>query len=260
VQQIELWRRLFLRKAGIFGLAIIFLSKPMASQQSFIGIFTGYIVANDDASIAIELNAGFLYGEWRVSFTIDGEGPFQMTKTVWVESDGRLMFTNDSFHMVLEPLPGSGRDSPFFKVTLLSAKNGRIGSGTLHYEANVNGLTIKHIWQGSWSGTWLNNMGQKTAIRIVLRPANVPTMNPPDLDLPFTQGKTGFIQVGTVKFPFSSVVLDHFRREIRMTYQEGDITLNLDGRLKNHNLKGTMTSSLRGNLGTFDVDQDSRPD
>jgi hypothetical protein len=226
---------------------------PQEGSYDLLGRYWGYITkTGSHNSIAIEISTGHFGATiWFGSYTVDGEGPYPF-KTVSFEFHTGKMFLSDDKVMITLVTRHDGYRS--WDATVESQKAGFIGKGELQREPDSDMIQIKnHIWVGSWSGTWQHKDGEKTPIRIVVRSANTPTPNPSQLDLPFTLGKTGFIEVGGLKIPFTSIVLDLFRRQIRMTCDESGLTLDLNGNLMSGAIQGTMTSTLRGELGTFDV-------
>jgi hypothetical protein len=250
-----------------FGLPILTAAQAGASAApeeepattAPLGRFWGHITSgpttkDSQDSIEIEITTsvvGFAGPSWLGSYTVDGEGPYQFKTMFYVFSTGIMYLSDEKVMITLETRHDKGHS---WDATVLSQKAGFVGKGQLQWEPKSTMIQIKnHIWVGSWSGTWQHKDGEKTPIRIVVRSANTPTPNPSQLDLPFTLGKTGFIEVGGLKIPFSTIVLDLFRRQIRMTCDESGLTLNLNGKLMSGAIQGTMTSTLRGELGTFDV-------
>jgi hypothetical protein len=231
--------------------AFLLCTQVARSEPSLNGVFVGHLTLDDgkvrevpfqlsmtlsdETEIVETVNGPEQRRVIDASFAVDGEGgPYTFSKITYdidlnvIDMRYSRIIGGDDRSPASLRLTGKFNDDGSLQGRIVSGYYGVMGTFTL---AKTAQRTIEHrnVYSGMWAGhsEW---SGQDFVVQ--LQPTLTNTLNPPGMELGFTPGKVGGIDIGGgAQIGFNSVSIDYLRQRLVLASVDPsgpNISLNCD--------------------------------
>ncbi len=264
---------------ALFTFLTLFVSSSLLAfdDVSIEGIYHGSMKLNDgtdrtipmqisltitDEFVDAPIDSPFTYQKViHGSFVVDDEGgPFPFSQVQYDITTGKIDLRYNRPNSSVTPTsPFSLRYTGHIKKgqmqgRVLSGIKGQIGSFNLGKNASQDFLVQRDKYFGNWVGEWTFIKDNRTIpFKLVLEQSLLTNSNPPQFELEYTAGRTGYADYETYLLPFKNVVIDYLRRNIIIysTNSRGSSVTLVGSFDEEGNLVGHANSTYQGKTGKF---------